>query len=133
MVCFYNVVVRGKVMKTLLKDVNYVTIEVMVPLVMKHTHKFLTPGKLTLVVPMDDWMCECPGAYELEEGESYLITGKVHKENPSKSDTVLRVNHHSLVRPWENKILLDMEENRSEYHKLNFRPNLRMYKNYFPD
>lgn len=138
MVCFYNVVVRGKVLGTHIKDLNYVAIEVMVQLVMKYTHMFLTPGKLTLVVPWEDWACGCPGGKELDPGESYLITGKVHKEKSnkgksSKSVTVLRVNHHSLVRRWENEILHDMEENKREYHQLHFRPSLRVYKNYFPN
>ena len=132
MVSFHNVVVRGKIKETSVLNVEYIAIKVMVQLVMKNTHKYLTPGNLDLVVPLRDWMCECPGADELRVNENYLITGKVHKSEKLKSNKlVLRVNHHSLVRPWKEEILLDMEENGNEYHKLKFRPNLRVYYKYF--
>lgn len=112
--------------------VDHVAVVTMVQLVMKSTHTFLTPGKLELAVPLDpDWMCKCPGVDDFHIGDSYLITGKVQKRKASKSKHILKVYHDSLVVPWNEKILDDMEHNKTQYHRLTFRPTLPVYKKYF--
>ena len=127
---FWYIVIRGVVVDTERMGVNYVAVKTMVQLVMKSTHTFLTPGKLVIAVPLDpDWMCGCPGVDDFEFGESYMITGRVHKES-NRSGYVLKVYHKSLVTPWHEEILGDMVHNKSEYHRLTFRPNLEVYKLY---
>lgn len=125
MICFTVTVVCGKITGTKLMGVDYVAVEAMVQLVMKSTHTHVTPGKLTIAVPLDpDWMCNCPGVNDLQVGKSYLITGKVNSEKHV-------VCHQDLVTHCDDKILEDMEKHKKKYHRLKFMPSLSIYRNYF--
>ena len=97
---------------------------------MKNRGLYLTPGQLYLTVKYDpNWRCGCPGVHELVEGDTYLITGVVHRI-PGKR--YLLVYHKSLVKPWSESILDDMANNKPAYPGLIFRPSLKVYRRYFP-
>ena len=127
----FAAVVRGTFVNTHAHMVDYVGLVIKVQLVMKSINIFLTPGKRVLAVPLDpDWMCGCPGVKNLQIGETYLITGRMQRAS-NRSGYILEVNHKSLVIPWYEELLDDMEQNKSQYQDLIFRPSLTQYKKFF--
>lgn len=96
---------------------------------MKNSGLYITPGRLDLAVRYEpDWECDCPGTDELKKKEIYFITGVLHNEHGRR---YLRVSHKTLVKPWSEKILNDMENNRTAYPELIFRPSLSRYRSHY--
>ena len=116
-------------MNTYYLGVNRVAVVTIVYLVMKSMQIFVTPGKLTVGVPLDpDWMCDCPGVYDFRIGSDLLITGIVEKKPVIQPGYIMKVYHGSLVKSWNEKILDDMVKNKAEYNGLKFLPSLSLYK-----
>ena len=125
---------RGKVLTTSLMGANHVLVEAMVQLVMKSRRAIMiTPGKLSLVIRLDrNWMCNCPGASDIEVDNTYLITGFVRHAHTNRNAYELRINQNSIIKPWKENIVDDMDKNKEAvYHGLKFIPKLTLYRNYY--
>ena len=119
---------------------NHIEVETRVQLVMKTRRAIMiTPGKLSLVILINpNWMCDCPGVSDIEIDSTYLITGFVRHTHTNKNGYELRINQNSIVKPWQENIVDDMESdmknhNNKEavYHGLRFVPSLIVYRFYY--
>ena len=116
-------------MRDKLFGTTHVKVVFMVQLIMKSTPRLYTPGGLFTYVPLrESWVCDCPGRYELEQHETYLVTGFVE---PVRNVNRVVIDHRSIVRRWHETILVDILANKDEYPNLSLSFELWRYLAYF--